>query len=282
MKTSRIVLHTLIIASLGCIGSASANESNKEGYLKDSSGQVVKSGSGLCWHTGSWTPAMAIAECDPDLVKKEAPKVATADAPPAPPAPAAVREAPAFVPISLQAEALFSFDKAVLRAGGKKQLDAEVVDKMKEYPQVELVRVTGYTDRIGSTAYNHRLSQRRADAVKDYLVGQGIAAQRIETQPRANPIRSFPATRSRARPPARTGSWLTACSRIAGSRWKSRCRSRFNAEAQFRTALRQHQGQPSHLGWPFALMMPTDAAASRARPVRPQGISIYLSDDSLL
>ncbi|HUY04983.1 MAG TPA: OmpA family protein [Rhodocyclaceae bacterium] len=181
MKTSRIVLHTLIIASLGCIGSASANESNKEGYLKDSSGQVVKSGSGLCWHTGSWTPAMAIAECDPDLVKKEAPKVATADAPPAPPAPAAVREAPAFVPISLQAEALFSFDKAVLRAGGKKQLDAEVVDKMKEYPQVELVRVTGYTDRIGSTAYNHRLSQRRADAVKDYLVGQGIAAQRIET-----------------------------------------------------------------------------------------------------
>ncbi|OIQ92495.1 outer membrane protein A precursor [mine drainage metagenome] len=200
MKTSRIVLHTLVIASLGFVGSAGASESNKEGYLKDTGGQVVKSGSGLCWHTGSWTPAMAIAECDPDLVKKEAPKVAAADAPPAPPAPAAVREAPAFVPISLQAEALFSFDKAVLRAGGKKQLDAEVVDKMKEYPQVELVRVTGYTDRIGSTAYNRRLSQRRADAVKNYLVGQGIAAQRIETAAKgeSDPIVSCDKIRGKA------------------------------------------------------------------------------------
>lgn len=190
MKTSRLALGLLAMASLTLAGVASADEINKQGYLTDSSGNVVKSGNGLCWHTGSWTPEMAIAECDPDLVKKEAPKLAEAEVPAAAPAPAVAQDAPAFVPITLQAEALFSFDKAVIRPGGKKKLDEEVVGKMKEYPQVELIRVTGYTDRIGSNAYNLKLSQRRADAVKDYLVGQGVAAGRIETAAKgeADPI----------------------------------------------------------------------------------------------
>jgi len=180
------------MASLTLAGPASADEINKQGYLTDSSGNVVKSGSGLCWHTGSWTPEMAIAECDPDLMKKEAPKLAAAEVPAAEPAPAVAPDAPAFVPITLQAEALFGFDKAVIQPGGKQRLDEEVVAKMKEYPQVELIRVTGYTDRIGTSAYNQKLSQRRADAVKDYLVGQGVAAGRIETAAKgeADPIAS--------------------------------------------------------------------------------------------
>ena len=52
---------------------------------------------------------------------------------------------------------------------------------MKEYPQVEVVLVTGHTDRIGTDAYNQKLSQRRADAVKSYLVAQGVENNRIET-----------------------------------------------------------------------------------------------------
>ncbi|MFH1493210.1 MAG: OmpA family protein, partial [Pseudomonadota bacterium] len=55
------------------------------------------------------------------------------------------------------------------------------VGKMKEYPQVEVVLVTGHADRIGSDAYNQKLSQRRADAVKEYLVAQGVETNRIET-----------------------------------------------------------------------------------------------------
>jgi len=52
---------------------------------------------------------------------------------------------------------------------------------MKEYPQDEVVLLIGHADRIGSEAYNQKLSQRRADAVRAYLIDQGIEAKRIET-----------------------------------------------------------------------------------------------------
>ena len=169
----------LAIASLSSIGIASAHEVAKEGYLTDTRGNVVKNNYNECWRTGYWTPAMAIAECDPDLVKKAEPKMAEATTPAA--VPVVGPEKAAFVPITLQAETLFDFDKSVLRADGKKRLDDQVVGKMKDYPQVEVVLVTGYADRIGSDAYNEKLSQRRADAVKEYLVAQGVETNRIET-----------------------------------------------------------------------------------------------------
>ena len=179
MKTSRLVLNLLVLASLTSVGIASADESTKEGYLTDTRGNLVKNNYNECWRTGYWTPAMAIAECDPDLIKKAEPKMAEATTPAA--VPVAGPEKAAFATITLQAETLFDFDKSVIHASGKKQLDDQVVGKMKEYPQVEVVLVTGHADRIGSDAYNQKLSQRRADAVKDYLVGQGVEANRIET-----------------------------------------------------------------------------------------------------
>ncbi|MHB1591511.1 MAG: OmpA family protein, partial [Sulfuricella sp.] len=183
MKTSRLVLNMLVLASLTSVGIASAHEVANQGYLTDTRGNVVKNNYNECWRTGYWTPAMATAECDPSLVKKAEPKIAEAEAPAAAPAPVPVvgPEKAAFVPITLQAETLFDFDKSTVRADGKKKLDEEVVDKMKEYPQVEVVLVTGYADRIGTVAYNQKLSQRRADAVKAYLVGQGVEDKRIET-----------------------------------------------------------------------------------------------------
>lgn len=194
MKTSRLIINMLAMASLTSIGIASADVvSPPPGYLVDSRGHVVKNNYNECWKTGSWTPAMATEECDPSLIKKAEPKVAAAQpAPVAAPAPAAGPERAAFVPISLQAETLFAFNKSDIHADGKKQLDNEVVGKMKDYPQVEVVLVTGYTDRIGTNAYNDKLSQRRANAVKDYLVSQGIESKRIETAGKgeADPISS--------------------------------------------------------------------------------------------
>jgi OOP family OmpA-OmpF porin len=181
MKTSRIILNMLAIAAITMAGVASADEVTKEGYLTDTRGNVVKSGYGLCWRTGFWTPAMAIMECDPDLVKKEQSTVAQAETPVPAPMPVAGPGKPAFMAITLQAETLFDFDKSVVRDSGKKTLDEEIVSKMKQYPQVEVVLVTGHTDRIGTEAYNQKLSQRRADAVKAYLVNQGIEDKRIET-----------------------------------------------------------------------------------------------------
>ena len=122
----------------------------------------------LCWRTGYWTPAMAIVECDPDLVPKPAPA----------PAPA---PAPTVQKITLAAKALFDFDKAVLKPEGKAAIDREVIAKLNDVAKLELVLVTGHTDRIGSQAYNQKLSERRANAVRDYLVSKGVARDKIET-----------------------------------------------------------------------------------------------------
>lgn len=88
---------------------------------------------------------------------------------------------PAFEKVTLQSEVLFGFDKDNLREEGKQRLDADVVEKMKKHPEVELVLITGHTDRIGTDDYNQRLSDRRARAVKKYLMDQGIAENRLHT-----------------------------------------------------------------------------------------------------
>ncbi len=134
---------------------------------------------------------MATIECDPDLVPKPpapapAPVAAPAPvvAPPPPPAPAprpAPAPAPAVQKITLASKALFDFDKAVLKPEGKAAIDADVINKLKDVQKLELVLVTGHTDRIGSQAYNQKLSERRANAVRDYLVSKGVAKDKIET-----------------------------------------------------------------------------------------------------
>src|SRR5690606_37238638 len=100
---------------------------------------------------------------------------------PAPLPPLQGPEKPAFEKVTLQSEVLFGFDKDTLREEGKARLDTEVVEKMKAHPQVELVLITGHTDRIGTTAYNQKLSERRAAAVKKYLISQGIEENRLHT-----------------------------------------------------------------------------------------------------
>src|SRR5689334_3096874 len=146
---------------------------------------VWRSGTGLCWRAGYWTPAMAIKECDADLVKVAAPPPAPAVTPPPPPPPPPPAPAPAPAPsvqkITLASKALFDFDKAVLRPEGKAAIDSEIISKLRDVQKLELVLVTGHTDRIGTQQYNQRLSERRADAVRDYLVSKGVPRDKIET-----------------------------------------------------------------------------------------------------
>ena len=163
-----------LLASLGLSASvALAQVPNNDGHLFDTRGHVAKSGFGLCWKTTRWTPAMALAECDPDLVKKPEP------APMAKPAPAPTPK-PAAQKVTLAADALFDFDKAVLRSEGKAKLD-DVTDKLKGM-KLEVIIAVGHTDRIGSDKYNQKLSEKRAEAVKAYLVGKGVDANRVYTE----------------------------------------------------------------------------------------------------
>jgi OOP family OmpA-OmpF porin len=134
----------------------------------------------LCWRTGYWTPAMAIIECDPDLVPKKPPPPVAPPPPPAPPPPAPPPP-PGLQKITLAAKALFDFDKAVLKPEGKAAIDTEVLSKLANVSKLELILVTGHTDPIGTQQYNQKLSERRADAVRNYLVSKGVAKDKIET-----------------------------------------------------------------------------------------------------
>jgi len=161
-----------LLATLGLSATvALAQVPNNDGYLFDTRGVVAKSGFGLCWKTTRWTPAMAIAECDPELVKK--PEPAAPAAQPATPKPAAQK-------VTLAADALFDFDKAVLRPEGKAKLD-DVSGKLKGI-KLEVIIAVGHTDRIGSDNYNQKLSEKRAEAVKAYLVGKGVEPNRVYTE----------------------------------------------------------------------------------------------------
>lgn len=150
------------------------------GYAIDQRDNVVKSGFGLCWRTGYWTPAMAIEECDPDLVKKAAPAAAPTAAPAAKPAAPAAAPKPAAQKVTLAADALFDFNKADLRAEGKGKLDKLAAD-IKGI-KLEVIIAVGHADRFGTDAYNQKLSEKRAEAVKAYLVGKGVEPNRIYTE----------------------------------------------------------------------------------------------------
>ena len=108
----------------------------------------------------------------PTIYIQKPPVVATAPPLPAPRAPA-----PSFEPYRLSAKELFAFDRAELTAPQPK-LD-EIAVALVRNPQITGIMISGYTDRLGSDAYNLRLSQRRADTVKAYLVGKGVGANRL-------------------------------------------------------------------------------------------------------
>ena len=174
-----------LVAILSFAAIAQAQDANKTGYLVDGRNAVAKSGFGLCWRTGYWTPAMATAECDPDLVKKEAPPMPAPKAaePPKPavvvPAPAPAAAAPRVITIA--AKSLFDFDKAILKPSAKEQIDKEVINKLADIGQIKLIVVSGHTDRLGSAVYNQKLSEKRAEAVKTYLAAKGLDGKAIET-----------------------------------------------------------------------------------------------------
>lgn len=167
-----------LLASLGM--AAGVAQAQERVYVIDQRDAVATSGAGLCWRTGYWTPAAAAndpagCECDKDLLPAEkcSPSSATRSAP-------AAGVKPSGDKITLAADALFDFDKAVLRPEGKAKLD-EVAAKAQEL-KLEVILAVGHTDRIGKDAYNQKLSEKRAASVKEYLVSKGIEANRVYTE----------------------------------------------------------------------------------------------------
>ena len=150
---------------------------------KNGSGDLVwKNGTNeLCWRDNFWTPATAAAGCDGALVAPAAAPAVVVVVPVAPVVPAPAQPAPpAASKVPYAADAFFDFDKYVLKPEGKAKLD-DLVGKVKGV-NLEVIIAVGHTDSIGTVEYNQKLSVRRAEAVKAYLVSKGIEKNRVYTE----------------------------------------------------------------------------------------------------
>ena len=152
-----LALSAALAALLATSGMASAADVFP--YVKSTTGQTVMSNYDLCWRTGFWTPALAEGiECDADIANSGK--------------------------IVLAADTLFDLNSARVKPEGVKMLN-ELVARMSGL-NVEVVMATGYTDVTGPASFNQTLSERRAEAVKSYMVAQGVPADKIQTEGKAS------------------------------------------------------------------------------------------------
>ena len=180
MKKFNKVAMVLASAALASVAGAQSVDNWRNG-----TGEMAwKNGTAeYCWRNANWTPATAAAGCDGAIAAPKA--AAPAPAPKAAPAPAPKPAAPAPAPaaatkVTYAADTFFDFDKSVLKADGKAKLD-DLASKVKAI-NLEVIIAVGHTDSVGSDAYNQKLSVKRADAVKAYLVTKGIEKNRVYTE----------------------------------------------------------------------------------------------------
>lgn len=169
--TRPAVLAAALAACLGVTTGAVAADA--AGYVVNHEGHYVRDSAGQCVRTSQWVRADANAQCDSDLMAKAPESVPMAAVETAKPEPKTVLK-----PITLGADTYFAFNGAVLTANGQHKLD-EIVAALKKNVKEPRIHITGYTDRIGPKPYNQKLSLRRAEAVKQYLVSKGIPADYV-------------------------------------------------------------------------------------------------------
>src|SRR6185295_5336557 len=175
---------TLLAAALAAFGTAALAE---PGYVTQTyGGGPVMNSYGQYVHTGTWTPDQAISPCDavpraataPAPVVQSEPEPARAAEPePQPLAQAELPRGPVLEKVSLSTDVLFDFGKADLKDAGKEKLD-ELAGRIQD-ANLDSIVATGHADRIGKEDANQKLSEARAQAVKDYLGGK-VATQNID------------------------------------------------------------------------------------------------------
>lgn len=140
----------------------------------------------LCWRNAFWTPETGLPGCDGTII---------AQAPAPTPAPMV---SPAAEKVVFDADTFFDFDKYAIKPDGRAMLD-ELVRQISTI-DLEVILAVGFTDSIGTEQYNLGLSQRRANAVKEYLVSRGIDPNRVYTEGKgeADPVASNATAQGRA------------------------------------------------------------------------------------
>jgi OOP family OmpA-OmpF porin len=174
----------LVFAGVITVAATATSAQNVDNWV-NASGLAWKNGDGtLCWRDASWTPATAAQGCDGFLAPKAA---------------AAAKSSVTQSKITLQADTLYDFDKATLKAEGQATLDKIAKDLSKI--KLEVIIAVGNTDSVGTDAYNMALGQRRAQSVKAYLVSKGVDGSRIytESKGKSNPVASNATAEGRAK-----------------------------------------------------------------------------------
>lgn len=174
--------HTLkylaVVAAFGLCASAQADVGKTAAYVEGVTADTVwKSNFGECWHTGTWTKEQAVVEGCDGYVKPVAKAAVVAK-----PAPAPVVAAPAATMFTLKSDVLFDLNKSSLKPAGKTALDKLSVEIKKVATKDKTIKVIGHADRLGSAAYNQKLSEARAKTVAAYLKTKGVNGAKVVTE----------------------------------------------------------------------------------------------------
>ena len=149
-------------------------------YLQDGRGPVARSEYGLCWRTGYWDGKDAVTGCDGELL----PPVMKAMAPALLANPVAVNtdeNTPAATSrcsfsATLASDQTFTFGKSTLTKVARQEIDRNIIGPLNDCSKLDVITITGHTDRLGSDQYNRKLSEQRARSVASYLKSKGIVA----------------------------------------------------------------------------------------------------------
>jgi OOP family OmpA-OmpF porin len=186
-KVAMLFASVALVAPLSGAFAQATSAPDRIDNWRNIDGEVWKNGTReLCWRDNFWTPATAMPECDGALKPVVAEVVPPAPAPTPAPVVAAPTPAPVVAPVpssekvTYAADAFYDFDKSTLKPEAKSKLD-DLVSKVKDI-NLEVIIAVGHTDSIGTDAYNQKLSVRRAESIKTYLVGKGIEANRVYTE----------------------------------------------------------------------------------------------------
>jgi len=161
------------------------------GYLSSGFGIPVKNNYGECWMSGPVPDFKPSPDCMTPIAAPVIAPIPTPEPTTAAPAPQPKQAEPVPVPaapvhMSLSADALFDFDKSKLRPAGMKAIEEALAKTMMEGGpmNVERILVVGHTDSVGTIPYNQKLSERRANSVKVFMMSKGVPADIIVTEGR--------------------------------------------------------------------------------------------------
>ena len=177
--STTLALSSLLVATLTAFSAQAAGLS--PGYVYDANGKVERDSAGKCLVTSAWNKDNATKECHPELFPEPKPEPKAAE-----PAPAPVVVAPPPPPpptpkiMVFEAAALFGVNKAEISPTGKEKIKEYRERAREELSSAKTIKITGHTDSSGKAEYNQKLSVKRAEAVRDYLISLGADASKME------------------------------------------------------------------------------------------------------